>query len=301
MRSVLSALFLCATLATQAEDFPLRFAADGQLILTNLPSAPFPHPQRAEGHTYKGKLYPANQHYSDNTVAIFVPKNFRETSEADFVVHFHGWNNNVTNTLDRYGLIDQLIASKRNAILVVPEGPRNAPDSFGGKLEDADGFKKFMADVLAALRANGRLKKSELGRIILSGHSGGYEVMSSIVAVGGLPERIREVWLFDALYARTEKFVNWFEHQHGRLVDIYTENGGTRRESENLIAQMKEKNHPLLETTEEKLTDATLRTNQLVFIFTPLAHDEVVQKHQTFQQFLETSCFAEIPPAKSSK
>lgn len=290
-------LLVFITTTTFADEFTDGFASMGQLILTNLPSAPFPHPKRAEGRVYKGQTFSAAEHYSDSTVAIFLPKNFQESATADFVVHFHGWHNNVTNALVRYRLIDQLIESHRNAILVSPEGPRNAPDSFGGKLEDPDGFKKLMADVLAAIRVHGLLKKSEIGKIILSGHSGGYQVISSIVSQGGLTDHVQEVWLFDALYARTEKFVDWFEHSRGRLIDIYTEHGGTKAETEKLMASMKQKNAPLIATTEDQMNSTDLRTNRLVFIFTPLAHDEVMQKHSTFQKFLETSCLGEMKPS----
>ena len=123
----------------------------GELILTNFSSAPFPHPGRDAGHTYKTNIFPAEKHYRDHTVAIFIPKNFRVEPKIDFVIHFHGWHNNVTNVLRQYELPQQLIASGKNAILIVPQGPRNAPDSFGGKLEDTDGFKRFLDEAMATL------------------------------------------------------------------------------------------------------------------------------------------------------
>ena len=113
------------------------------MILAQLTSAPFPHPSRAEGHRYNGQLFAAKEHYADSSVAIFVPKGFRESGKIDFIVHFHGWTNHVERVLDHYKLIEQLTASGRNAVLVVPQGPRDAPDSGGGKLEDADGFKQL--------------------------------------------------------------------------------------------------------------------------------------------------------------
>ena len=70
-------------------------------------------------------------------MAVFIPKGFRETGTIDFLIHFHGWQNEVTNVLPRYQLLEQVVESRRNVILVVPQGPRNASDSFGGKLEDA--------------------------------------------------------------------------------------------------------------------------------------------------------------------
>ncbi|HKI68474.1 MAG TPA: D-alanyl-D-alanine carboxypeptidase/D-alanyl-D-alanine-endopeptidase, partial [Verrucomicrobiae bacterium] len=82
------------------------YAPFGQLILTQLVTAPFPDPARADGHTYHGKFYSAKEHYSDSTVAIFIPKGFRATGPIDFVVHFHGWDNSVAGTLEEYNLIE---------------------------------------------------------------------------------------------------------------------------------------------------------------------------------------------------
>ena len=288
----------------RAEDFSTRYAALGELVVTQFQSAPFPHPQRAEGHTYKEKLFPADKHYSDSTVAIFIPKKFHESETIDFVVHFHGWFNHVENVFSQYQLAEQLIEANRNAILVVPEGPKDAPDSFGGKLEDADGFKKFMAEVSQTLRSRGKLQKSGIGRIILSGHSGGYHVISAILDRGGMVDHIKEVWLFDALYGQTEKFTNWFGQPDIRLLDIYTENGGTKKETENLMADLKKQNTPFLAMTENQVWPQQLQTNKLIFLFTELSHDDVLNKHRTFREFLSTSCLADtkanafVPPPK---
>ncbi|MFO1513254.1 MAG: hypothetical protein U1F83_10140 [Verrucomicrobiota bacterium] len=107
------------------------------------------------------------------------------------------------------------------------EGPHNAPDSGGGKLEDPNGFKRFMEEAIATLRQRGVFKEDfVLGDIILSGHSGGYFVMSAIVDRGGLTPHIKEVWLFDALYAQGDKFPAWSQRPDGRLLNIYTDDGG---------------------------------------------------------------------------
>ncbi len=269
-----------------------EYAGRGQLILTQMVSAPFPHPDRAEGHKYKEQFFSAEEHYSNSVVAIFVPKGLQfDGGGVDFVVHFHGWQNDVEGALKKYHLIEQLLESKRNAVLVVPQGPYRASDSFGGKLEDKDGFRRFMEEVVATLPKNlGREGDApKLGRIILSGHSGGYHVMSSIVERGGLSEKIREVWLFDALYGQTEKFVGWAEREHGRLLNIYTEHGGTKEETEKLLAELKSKGANLIAGKEQQMISESLAKAQFVFFFTELAHDEVLDKHQTFRAFLEAS------------
>lgn len=285
---------LCLSFAAQAEEsHSLAMTNSGQLIVTQLVSAPFPHSSRAEGHKYKDEFFPADKHYSDNTVAMFVPKGFADAGRVDFVIHFHGWRNTVAGTLEQYKLADQLSASGRNAILIVPEGPKNAPDSSGGKLEDADGFKQFMDEVIAALKRRSVLKNdSRIGQIILSGHSGGYQVMSSVVERGGLADQVREVWLFDALYARGEKFLAWSEKTGGRLVNIYTDGGGTKVRTEEMLAQLKQRGTNMLVTTDTAVIAMELTTNKFVFLHTDLRHNEVVEKRKTFQQFLETSCFA---------
>ncbi|HEX7632493.1 MAG TPA: hypothetical protein VF388_10190 [Lacunisphaera sp.] len=269
---------------------------EGRLITAAFASAPFPHPARAEGHTYNGKLYPAAEHYADNTVAIFIPKGFRETDHIDFVVHFHGWNNTVAGTLETFHLAEQLVASGKNAILVVPEGPHNAPDSFGGKLEDTDGFALFMEEVIATLRARDAFKGKNfsVGRIILSGHSGGYHVIAGILDRGGLDRNISEVWLFDALYGQTDSFVKWTERSlSGRLIDLYTDHGGTKEETEKLITHLRAQDTTILQAEEAQLEPSTLQGRHYVFIHTELTHNEVLDKRSQFARFLKTSLLAD--------
>ena len=281
----------------RAASLPEQYADFGKMIFTQLPSAPFPHPERAQGRTRNNTFYPAEKHYSDNSVAIFVPKGFHAGAKIDFVVHFHGWNNHVEKVLQHYELIKQFAASGRNAILVVPQGPYDAPDSFDGKLEDQGGFKRFMDDVMDTLRKEHVIHSESPGKIILSGHSGGYQVISSIVTMGGLSNQVKEVWLFDALYARTEKFMAWHNRQHGRMVNIFTEHGGTKGETEALMADLKKKNTPFLFKNEAEATPLDLKNNHLIFLFTDLEHDVVVNKRHEFRTYLETSCLAPIRSA----
>ena len=288
-------IFAVESSARAAPGLEETYAAQGRLILAPFASAPFPHPARAEGHTYDGKLYPAKEHYADNTVALFIPKGFRETSRVDFVVHFHGWRNTVAGTLGTFHLIEQLVASGKNAVLVVPEGPHDSPDSFGGKLEDADGFKRFMDEVVATLRDRAGFKTNEItiGRIILSGHSGGYHVIAGILGRGGLPKNADEVWLFDALYGQTDSYLSWSDRTHGRLLNIYTDHGGTKDESEKLKTRLLARGTKIYATEETALATDALKTSQFVFIHTDLVHDDVMAKRSEFTLFLKTSPLAD--------
>jgi hypothetical protein len=281
--------------ANAADDFSAlktSFAPLGNLIVTQFVSAPFPHPARANGHTYHTNFFSAAEHYSNSEVAIFIPKNFRATDKVDFVVHFHGWMNTVASTLTNYQLVEQFSASGKNAILLVPEGPHYAPDSFGGKLEDTNGFKIFMAEALEKIRASRALTKTnfQIGKIILSGHSGGYHVMAAILDHGGLAQKIREVWIFDALYGNTENFAAWQKNENGRLLDIYTDHGGTKEETENLMAAYQTNGVSFFAGEDTNATPKILRANKLIFLHSDLIHNDVVAKRQTFLQFLQTSC-----------
>ena len=285
---------LSVTIRSFGEDAVKLYAEKGKLILTTFKTAPFPHPKRNNGHAYHDKVYSTEDHYSDNHVALFVPKGFRAGSTVDFVVHFHGWNNNVTNVLRRYALVDQFAESGRNAILIVPQGPTDANDSFGGKLEDGKGFQKFIAEALEVLEKNGVVQHPEPYRIILSAHSGGYETAASIIARGGMTDKIQEVWLFDALYAGTEDFIVWADHHKGRFIDLYTKSGGTTGETFGLMEALRGNNVTFFEGTEASTTASSLRDNRYAFLFSDLPHDEVMQGRKTFEKFLESSSLTAI-------
>ena len=297
MKRLLLLAVLLHPLASIGESQSLseKYADKGQLIVAQFTSAPFPHPKRNEGHKYHEENFSAAEHYSDSTVAIFIPKGFREDGPVDFVIHFHGWKNNVAGTLSRYKLIEQLMESGRNAVLIVPEGPKDAPDSFGGKLEDEGGFSRFMAEVVQNLKTKSNLKKKDvaIGNIVLSGHSGGYQVISSIVDLGGMTDHVKEVWLFDALYAQTDKFLAWFEKEKGRLLNIYTEHGGTKKETEQMISTLKAKGVTVVAGNEAEMKVSELPSKGAVFIYSPLEHNDVVDKHSIFRDFLKTSSLGE--------
>jgi hypothetical protein len=291
VKRIVAALLLLSSLPLFlfAQEPSKRFAGYGELLITRLSSAPFPHPLRAAGHTYQKQLYPADKHYSDSSVALFIPRGFRQTEAIDLVVHLHGWRNNIDSTLSKYKLPQQLYESGKNAILVVPEGPRNAPDSFAGRLEDAGGLTRFISDVVDFLFKESRIKTRSVGKIILSGHSGGYEGIAFALMRGGMPEKVREVYLFDALYGETEKFTYWIDRFNGKLINIYTDSGGTKWETGAMMEDLVGWGIPYRAQEERAVVPADLRDNRLVFIHTDLEHDMVVSARMQFREYLKAS------------
>jgi len=289
IRRALTLAVLLASGPAGAQPLAERYAGLGTMIVTTSPFTMFPHEKRAKGDTYQGKSYPADLHYSDSTVAIFVPKGFRASNATNLVFYFHGWWNNVDDTLAKFRVAEQLEASGVNAVLVLAEGAKNAPDSFGGKLEESGVFSSLVSDVLATLKARGVIEKTRPGSIVLAGHSGAYRVMAFILTRGGLTGNIREVYLFDALYGQSEKFAHWIDRFPGKLIDIHTAEGGTRDQSMDLMDDLRAWNIPFLAVPESAVTQDFLRKNRLVFIESALSHDDVVAGREQFRAFLTAS------------
>lgn len=286
--SLFGVLILAAP-ALFAQPLGQRYAEKGEMIIARFSSAMFPHAKRDTGYWYDNRKYSAEEHYRDSSVAIFIPKGFTSGATTNFVVYFHGWRNNIDSTFAQFCIAEQFADSKINAILIHPEGPKNAPDSFGGKLEETNTFKHLMEDVLDLLIKSNKVKTKNIGTIILAGHSGAYRVMSFILLRGGLTGYIKEVYLFDALYGQTEKFSYWLDHTPGRLVNIFTEEGGTKGESQSLMDDLYAWGIPFFSKKEQDVTTNDLVQNRILFIFSDLAHNEVIAKRNQFRSYLQTS------------
>jgi hypothetical protein len=250
----------------------------------------FPDTGRAKGHIYDDKLYTVNEHYRDSTVLIIAPKNLDVKKKVDLVFWFHGWGNNVDSAATRYELTKQFIESKRNAVLVLAETARNAPDSYGGKLENPGDFKALVADVLQGLKAKGLIRqKTASGHILLAGHSGAYRVMARIIKNGEMP--IDEAMLFDALYAETDIFVDWLKaDQLHRFIHLFTDHGGTLDESHNMNKLLDADDINYFQVEEKDLVPAELRAHSIIFIHSLKQHNDIVNP-DNFRLMLENESF----------
>jgi hypothetical protein len=278
---------LCFTTILQAQTLETDYAQYGKVLRLFIKNNLFPDSLRQKGHQYEGKIYPFEGHYDDSTVLVFIPNYFKAGKKTNVVVHFHGWFNNVDSVVRFFQLIEQFHAAKCNAILVIPQGPKNAPDSYGGKLEKEGFFKLFVGEILTELKRQKITPSVFSDKIVISGHSGAYRVMAHILLHGGLP--IQEVYLFDGLYGQIEKFGHWLTHTKGRFINIYTTDGGTFQESKNLIMDFKAWKTPFLATEDSKITDEMLKNNRILMIYTPLTHNQVIHVNRHFYRFLKGS------------
>jgi hypothetical protein len=253
----------------------------------------FPEAERLNGSIYDSVIYDFASHYSDSSILIVAPDTFRESNNAvDILFWFHGWHNNIDTALNYYHLASQFIASKRNAVLVLAEAAKNAPDSYGGKLEQSDAFKNLLNDVLQNLRKNKIISSScKAGNIILAGHSGAYRVIAYMLENGGVV--VHEVDLFDALYSQTDKFMDWIKKDPAnKFINFYTDNGGgTKEVSEQMMDELKKQNFSLIFIEENNLRPAMLRSSKIIFIHTTRAHNDIIFNPDNFKLFLENSPF----------
>lgn len=270
-----------------SQDIETRVAPFGTLLRVALPTSPFPHADREAGHRYGDRHYPADLHYRDSTVLLFVPKGFRPDRPLDLVVHIHGWYAVVDSVVTKFRLAEQLTASGKNAILVVPQGPRNSPDSFGGRLEDAGQFGRFIDQVGEELFARRLVSAPAVRSVVLTGHSGAYRMISYILLRGGATDRIKEVYTFDALYGQLEKYAHWLTQQRGRFIAVYCDSGGTKATTESLMEDLDGWGVPYA-AFEESSPSIDLRRERITFIHSDLGHNEVLGVRDQFRRYLSS-------------
>lgn len=253
----------------------------------------FPDTARANGHRYANVLYPAEGHYDDSSVLIVVPPGFKAGRTVDIVCWFHGWRNHIDSVVSYFEIANQFIAAKRNAVLIIPESAKNAPDSYGGKLEQKEMFSLLLQDVLAKLKKEKTVpRKAGIGSTVLAGHSGAFRVMAFIMQQGGT--EINEAFLFDGMYGQVDKYITWLQSDTSHhFINMYTnKGGGTDKVSDDMMKLLAEKSMPFI-SIEEKETDATALTyNRIVFVHSLKEHNDVINRpDHNFQLFLENSRF----------
>ncbi len=261
----------------------------GDILKLELPSAHFPHRGRQNGYRYGDAYYPPDPHYSDSSVQVFVPAGFRAREAVDLVFFFHGWNSSIAETERDFHLYRQFSESGVNALLVVPELARDAPDSFGGNLEEGGGFARLVDDLLQALRGYGLLARPRPGRLVLAGHSGAYRVIAQVLDHGGLEEHIGEVYLFDALYDLENLFADWIKGSARRFVSVNATGSETSAAAERLIGLLRASAVPLAVAPDEPRQDWRRLRSRVLFLQSPYDHYGVVSATDQFRGILSSS------------
>jgi len=286
LRRTLQTIFLgLSACSLQAQKIPTY----GKQHFTSTHTS-FPDTGRSQGYIYDSVQYTASAHYQDSSVLLIIPPHLDRHKKVDLVFWFHGWRNNIDTALEFYKLGRQFLASGRNAILVLAETARNAPDSYGGKLEQPAMFKALVYDVMEALKGKGVVPKTAApGNIVLAGHSGAFRVIACMLQNGQVP--VQEVILFDALYSQLEKFENWInEDPSHHFVHWYTnQGGGTDEMSDIMMKQLKEIHHEYLLAEERNITPEMIRNNRILFVHSLREHNVIINDPDNFRLLLENS------------
>src|SRR6202007_1672553 len=138
----------------------------------------------------------------------------------------------------------QISDSGVNAVLLAPQLAVDAADSSAGKFWQPGGLKRFVAesaDHLAKLYAEPAAAKAFANMpVVIVGYSGGFVPTAWSLEIGGLGNRVRGVFLLDAVYGELDKFASWIENNRsGFFVSSYTHY--TKRHDDELMQMLKHK------------------------------------------------------------
>jgi hypothetical protein len=233
--------------------------------------APFLNISNGErkGHrSYGGRVYWQNETYNDSRVLVHVPETFDARKPGVIVVFFHG--NGATlerDVRDRQLVPQQISESGVNAVLLAPQLAVNAADSSAGKFWEPGGFKRFIDESASHLaRLYGDPKSAQTFAnmpIVIVGYSGGFLPTAWSLDVGGIPNRVRGVFLLDAVYGELDKFASWIEkNRSGFFVSSYTRY--TKPRDRELMETLRGKGITVTENM-----DGPLRPGSVVFVQTP--------------------------------
>lgn len=199
--------------------------------LIPIASAPFPYTGSMPGsgsaflnatvdgrpahRTGSGRLYLADETYSDNRSLLHLPRGFNVNEPGVIVLYFHGHGAKLERDVwRRQQLPEQISMSGVNAVLVAPQFAVDARDSSIGRFWRPGALRRYLDETAAELaRLYGDPKSvTAFARmpVIIVGYSGGYLPAAWGLAHGGVRDRVRGVVLLDALYgyrATFEKFI----------------------------------------------------------------------------------------------
>lgn len=270
-----------ATTSSFAEGGPIKKVVQdtrGVTVTLDLADAPFPT------NSPTG--------YRDGTVIVFIPWHHRvgRDGAVSVICHFHGHNSTAERAIVAHQLKEQLDDSRQNAILVVPQLAVNAADSSCGKLDAQGGLSRLLASVLAAISAKEVSSIAShaaipagatVSHVCLSAHSGGYHAAACCLKLGGVS--VREVFLFDALYADSDVFKDWVvagkSGTRHKLVSYFTDGGHTAANTRALFTQLEQAGVACAkEEVEGSLSREEITRADAVSIKTALAHGAVTSE-----------------------
>lgn len=234
---------------------------------------------------------------------VFVPRGFRSRrGRVDLHVHLHGQVTTARKEMRRMRLVRQVLRSRKNVVLVVPQGPVWARKNNWGGLHNGGGLRRLLDGVTAALivaAARGELKGvkglsgARRGEVLLSVHSGGYSVAAQILSNSGV--QINEVFLFDALFGLHRQFLDWAAKGKGRRLVTFYARRDVRKKHRLLLRLLQERKQPFKHHQRvRELQGKQLTGAPVVVVGSRLGHYTVVHQRGYLRLCLTTSRLEDI-------
>lgn len=225
----------------------------GRGVTVAMPAAPYPDGTSA---------------FTDASVRVFLPEGYRDRGAQDVIVHFHGFDTTLADTLASHLYQQHLYASGSNAVLIVPQGPVSAASGDFGKLMKPGGLARLVDEVLVLLYREGKIQHPALGEVVLTSHSGGYEAVAVNLDPATMARPIAQIDLFDSIYGYVPTF-EAYALGGGVFRSSYTLDGGTLDDNQSVAAWLTQKGDP----PASEATQIALRGAAPVIYFAATSHD----------------------------
>jgi hypothetical protein len=225
---------------------------------------------------YNNKIYNWQQHYYDSTVLTYIPSHFNKQKPFKIVIWIHGWYNSIDSVFNHFPLKEAIDSSQQNCILLLPEGPKNAPDSYSGKWEKPNYFNWFLNDIQQQLISQ-KILSQPSNSFIYAGHSGAYKAIANMLQHGKV--NCQAVILFDALYGEIDTFLKYIKsNPNSWFLNVYCKGGGTYKNSIDFMANLDTNNIKHCNRLEKDITPTLGSLCKIAHIYSNLEHNEVITK-----------------------
>ncbi|MGH1352323.1 MAG: alpha/beta hydrolase [Methyloligellaceae bacterium] len=253
------------------------FPYEGAVPYTGKPFLNVEEEGRQAHKTRSGRVYWAEETYSDNRVLLHVPKGFDINKPAVIVLFFHGHGATLErDVMRRQEVPAQISRAGVNAVLVAPQFAKDARDSSAGKFWQYGGAHRFLRETSLKLAqiygSRAAYDKFNKMPVVIVGYSGGFSPTAWCLAKGGISKRVKGVVLLDGLYGHLRKFARWIKrNRSGIFLSAHTHL--TKRRNLKLQEMLTSANIPF--KTE---VDGPLEPGTVIFVHSDEKHHSYVNK-----------------------
>lgn len=178
---------------------------------------------RAAHRTARGRIYWADETYSERRSLLHVPAGFDIDRPAAIVLFFHGHGAQLERDVwRRYGTADQVSASGANVVLVASQFAVAANDSSIGHFWRPGRIAAYLDEAAEQLaRMTSRPDKVSAFRnlpIIIVAYSGGFEAAGYALKAKEVNRRIQGIVLLDAAYGHLDTFARAIAQNRQRFL-----------------------------------------------------------------------------------